>query len=127
MSQRKIFGVPATSEQNKAIEEAHRAGERRVVFDFTPEQHAAWLAEAEAAQTEFVELRESAPPFAKEIRLRRKSLGMSLRELAEASGVSKANLSRLENGYNENPTLDSLRRIGKVLGMTLEVGFRHAG
>lgn len=44
--------------------------------------------------------------------------GMTLRELSDITGLSPAFLSEVETG-KANPTLDSLRRIAKGLGLSL--------
>lgn len=56
----------------------------------------------------------------------RESRGISLGELAERAGIDKANLSRLENDLNANPTLETLVRIARAIGGELEFGFRGA-
>ena len=44
---------------------------------------------------------------------------MSLPELAEKAGVSKGFLSQIENDEDANPSLDSLNKVAKALGVTL--------
>lgn len=51
----------------------------------------------------------------KRIRLLR---GMSLRELAEASGVGEANISRIENG-KQSPHPATVRKLAKALGVSV--------
>ena len=41
---------------------------------------------------------------------------MTLAELADATGIDQAALSRIENGRNSNPTVDTLFRIASALG-----------
>ena len=55
------------------------------------------------------------------LKAERVKLGMSLGQLAELTGIDKANLSRMENNINANPTLETLVRIARALGGTIEV------
>lgn len=48
--------------------------------------------------------------------------GMTQKDLAEATGITQADISKLENG-NANPSLRTLERIAKGLGMRLKVEF----
>jgi DNA-binding XRE family transcriptional regulator len=52
----------------------------------------------------------------KAVRLER---GMSLGEAGEKSGIGKANLSRLENDAEPNPTIDTVLRYAESLGVTV--------
>ncbi len=42
--------------------------------------------------------------------------GMTLSDAAEAAGLDKANLSRLENDPSANPTIETILRIAGALG-----------
>jgi DNA-binding XRE family transcriptional regulator len=44
------------------------------------------------------------------LRLLRDEQGLSLTDVSERSGLTRAAVSRLENGWNLNPTLDTLFR-----------------
>jgi len=44
----------------------------------------------------------------------REAAGMSLQDVSDASGITKANLSLLENGKG-NPTIETLERIAKAI------------
>lgn len=52
---------------------------------------------------------------------RRKTLGISQKELAELSGVSLHSLSNVESGKG-NPTFDVLAKISDTLGVVISVG-----
>lgn len=52
---------------------------------------------------------------------RRKTLGISQRELAELSGISLHALSNLEGG-DGNPTLASLLKVADTLGVKITAG-----
>jgi DNA-binding XRE family transcriptional regulator len=59
-----------------------------------------------------------------ELKKARTAAGLSLADVAERSGIDKAALSRLENGIQSNPTVETLLRyaaaVGKRLRWTLE-------
>ena len=52
----------------------------------------------------------------------RKDSGMTQKELSAATGISQADISRLEHG-NGNPSLRTLQRIAKALKMSLKIEF----
>ena len=52
---------------------------------------------------------------------RRKTLGVSQRELAELSGISLHSLSNIESGKG-NPTFEVLQRLCRFLGLRITVG-----
>jgi transcriptional regulator with XRE-family HTH domain len=58
------------------------------------------------------------------VRLRgvRERIGLSLTELSERTGLTRAAISRLENGWNLNPTLETLYRYTEGL----RIGLRFA-
>jgi len=62
--------------------------------------------------------------FIAELRRQREARGLSLADVAARSGIDKAALSRLENGQQPNPTLNTLTRyahaLGKRLALSLE-------
>ena len=58
------------------------------------------------------------------IRHYRKQSGISLRDLADQSGVARGYLSTLENGKKANPSMHTVASIAAVLGVTAEdLGF----
>ena len=63
-----------------------------------------------------------------ELRKSRMSLGVTLAELSKRSGLDSAALSRLENGRQPNPTIETLWRyaaaLGKRLGWTLRTAIK---
>ncbi len=52
--------------------------------------------------------------FGEQIRARRKELGLGVRDLARATGLSATFISNLERGL-ANPTLDTLRKVANAL------------
>lgn len=54
--------------------------------------------------------------------LTRKKMGVSQQQLAEKSGISQANISKIENGHYL-PSLTILKRLADALGKRLVVDF----
>ncbi len=57
-----------------------------------------------------------------QVRILRKERGMSLRQLAEAAGVSAGLLSQIERG-NTDPSLSTIRKLATVFGADLSTLF----
>jgi DNA-binding XRE family transcriptional regulator len=53
------------------------------------------------------------------LRRHREQAGLSLGDVADQSGLDKATLSRLENGWYPNPTLNTLARYARGIGKRL--------
>lgn len=58
-------------------------------------------------------------PFIEEIKQTREAVGLTLAEVSRRSGIDQPALSRLENGRNKNPTLDTLWRYAAAVGRRL--------
>lgn len=52
----------------------------------------------------------------------RKASGLTQKDLAEKTGITQADISRLENG-NANPSLKTLQRLAEGMGMRLKLEF----
>ena len=52
----------------------------------------------------------------------RKKQNITQKELSERTGITQAEISRIENG-TRNPSLEMLKRLAKGLGMRLKVEF----
>ena len=52
----------------------------------------------------------------------RNERNLSQKQLAEITGITQADISRIENG-NANPSLKTLQRLAKGLGMKLKLEF----
>ena len=65
----------------------------------------------------------AAEAYAVAIREHRQAQGVSLAELSARTNMTRAALSRIENGLNVNPTVETLRRIGEALGLRLIVDY----
>ena len=59
------------------------------------------------------------------VRRRREQKGMSLRDVAEETGVSASTLSRIENGTGK-PDADNIARLAAWLDMPIERVMHHA-
>ena len=57
--------------------------------------------------------------FLLRLRRERERLGLSLADVAARAGMDKGALSRLENGQQLNPTVNTLARYTRALGKTL--------
>lgn len=55
---------------------------------------------------------------------RRKVLGLTIRDLAELTGISKTTISEIERGVR-NPTLDVLQNIFEYLNLEMKVEVKH--
>ena len=55
----------------------------------------------------------------------RKTTGMTQKQLAEKTGITQADISRLENG-SANPSLKTLQRLAEGMGMKLKLEFLPA-
>jgi len=106
--------------------------------EFTPDQRAAFRAIREQAEVdrpgpdELID-RGDAEEFVSQgafmellawvdaIRRERERKGLSLTDVAERSGLTRAMVSKLENGRNPNPTLDTLARYSLAMDMELKL------
>jgi DNA-binding phage protein len=60
------------------------------------------------------------------LKSQRQKRGLSLADLARQTGIAKPNLSRLENNIYSTPTLDTLERYARAVGMTIQVKLVNA-
>lgn len=60
--------------------------------------------------------------FVMGLRRERERLGLSLTDVAERAKIDKAALSRLENGQQLNPTVNTLARYAQALGKSVTYG-----
>jgi predicted transcriptional regulator len=58
------------------------------------------------------------------LKAERQSLGLSLSDVEERTGIGRAALSRLENEAEPNPTVVTLIRYAEALGKQLVVSFK---
>jgi DNA-binding XRE family transcriptional regulator len=112
----KTHGKPALSaEQTAAIEAIHeRARKERPGPDELVDRGEI---DELVSQAQYIELRTLVVRL-REIRERK---GLSLTDVSERSGLPRAAVSRLETGWNLNPTLETLYRYVEVLGVDLQL------
>ena len=53
------------------------------------------------------------------INARKRELGISNAQLAAQAGVTQSTMDKITSGANQNPTLDTMQAIARVLGCTL--------
>jgi transcriptional regulator with XRE-family HTH domain len=58
-------------------------------------------------------------PFIEDLKQAREAAGRTLAEVSRRCGIDQPALSRLENGHNKNPTLDTLWRYAAAVGRRL--------
>lgn len=58
--------------------------------------------------------------LAEQVRTRREKIGLSQRDLAIKIGVSREIMRRIENGTQNNPKLNTLKRLAKTFNCTIE-------
>lgn len=51
---------------------------------------------------------------------RRRSLGMSIDQLVEASGIPKGTVTKVLTGVSQNPSLETVKAIAYAMGLTLD-------
>jgi DNA-binding XRE family transcriptional regulator len=59
------------------------------------------------------------------LKARRESMGLSLTDVSERSGLTRQGINKLECGHNVNPTLETLYRYGMGLGVGITLGFEE--
>ncbi len=62
-----------------------------------------------------------------ELKQARRTARLTLAEVARLSGMDQASLSRLENGHQPNPTVDTLWRYARAVGRRLVLSHSEAG
>ena len=58
--------------------------------------------------------------IAKNIRQQRKKLGFSQDKLSKLAGVAYNTIVKIESGENPNPTIETLQKIAKALGIRVD-------
>ena len=56
----------------------------------------------------------------------RKSAGLTQKQLSEKTGITQADISKLESG-NANPSLRTLQRLASCMGMKVKIEFQPIG
>jgi len=60
------------------------------------------------------------PSIARNIRQKRKELGLSQDNLSKVAGVAYNTVVKIESGENANPTIETLRKIARALGSKVD-------
>jgi len=63
------------------------------------------------------------PEFGLRLRALREARGLSVEELARASGIERSAVFKLEGGRNPNPTVATLERYARALGGRIRIEF----
>lgn len=50
----------------------------------------------------------------------RNGRGLTIRQLATASGLNPLSIRKIENGQRANPRIDTMKKLAKALGMSLD-------
>lgn len=58
--------------------------------------------------------------IADNVRKTRKKAGLSQDKLAREAGIAYNTVVKIESGENKNPTIDTLSKIAKVLGVSVD-------
>ena len=58
--------------------------------------------------------------ISKNLRKMRETKGLSQEKLARLADVTNNTIIKIESGKNDNPTLDTLKKIAKALGIGLD-------
>ena len=58
--------------------------------------------------------------ISKNLRKLRETKGLSQEKLARLSDVANNTIVKIEAGKNQNPTLDTLKKIAKALGISID-------
>ena len=59
-------------------------------------------------------------PLSKNLRKLRKQKGLSQDRLAKLADIANNTISKIEQGENINPTLDTLKKLSKALDVSIE-------
>ncbi|PJC02206.1 MAG: XRE family transcriptional regulator [Candidatus Komeilibacteria bacterium CG_4_9_14_0_8_um_filter_36_9] len=58
--------------------------------------------------------------LANNVKKLREAKGLSQEKLARLADVANNTLIKMESGENQNPTLDTLKKVAKALGVSIE-------
>jgi DNA-binding XRE family transcriptional regulator len=107
---RKIEWTPEQRAQHQAIRAAFR--------DWHPGPEEL-ISSGAAARLGLNVIGSPAKELVRQLKESRQAAGLTLAEVAARCGIDQPALSRLENGHNENPTLDTLWRYAAAVGKRL--------
>jgi hypothetical protein len=110
MAKRKVRSV------NKKLTDEERLRHRRI-RDQIEQEKPELIAQGRRIKANHARLREAVAV----LKSTRESLGLSLADIRERTGIEKGNLSRLENATNPNPTIDTLTRYADAVGKEIVI------
>jgi len=110
MAKRKIRSV------NKNLTDEERLRHKRIREQIEQERPEL-IAQGRQIKARHAKLREAVAA----LKSTRESLGLSLADIRERTGIEKANLSRLENAADANPTIDTLTRYADAVGKEIVI------
>ncbi len=124
--------IVLTGAQREAIEAAKREGKRRISMQLTESQQKAMRetdTEVESEKATIVKRgkesrarsRSRKQLIAAQLRSAREAAGMSLADVAAATGMTRQSILRIESGENRNPTLSTITRIAEALGKSVDI------
>jgi DNA-binding XRE family transcriptional regulator len=105
-----------TREMEARIQRAIEEEERPEVVAANKALGGKVLAEIQERQREFADV-------VKALKEARESRGLSLQDVCDKTGITRASLSLLENGKG-NPTMTTLRRVAEAIGVEILVTVR---
>ncbi|GMX64470.1 hypothetical protein Elgi_37390 [Paenibacillus elgii] len=62
----------------------------------------------------------SAGSFSERVKEMRKTVGLTVKELADLSGITQPTINNLENGSNSNPTINNVIKLCNVFGCSVD-------
>jgi DNA-binding XRE family transcriptional regulator len=107
---RKVAWTEADRARHRAIREKFRD------WHPSPEE---LIASGEGAEFQLLGEFRGLRPFLEGLKSAREAAGLTLAEVSRRCGIDQPALSRLENGRNRNPTLDTLWKYAAALGQQL--------
>ncbi|MFV1966255.1 MAG: helix-turn-helix domain-containing protein [Pirellulaceae bacterium] len=110
MGKRKVRSV------NKRLTDEERLRHQRIREQIEQEKPEL-IAQGRRIKSQHARLREAVAA----LKSTRESLGLSLADIRERTGIEKGNLSRLENAANPNPTVDTLTRYADAVGKEIVI------
>lgn len=101
---------------NKKLTDEERRRHKQIREQIEHEK-AELIAQGRRSKAKHAKLREALAV----LKATRESLGLSLADIRERTGIEKSNLSRLETAANPNPTIDTLTRYADAVGKEIVI------
>lgn len=110
MAERKVRSV------SKVLTDEERVRHQRIREQIEQEKPEL-MAQGRRIRANHVRLREAVAA----LKATRESLGLSLADIRDRTGIEKGNLSRLENAADPNPTIGTLSRYADAVGKEIVI------